>query len=733
MLTSVRTLLAAHAPRSERALLVLIGGGFWMASGLSIEALSFVPGLAPSHAMAWRFGLGLPSVVIVIAIFRLGPRLSPRGFRRGEFLVGTLVLAVNLIVLSITPATFAVLVNLTSIVLAFSYGLRPHAVLLGVVAVTALALTPLFLNLPGDARSGAPAWLLLYLPTMWAIGAVVAVRRAAVNRARDEAREQALTDPLTGLGNLRRLRAAADQDARQPGEAAGGLLLIDLDNFKAANTLHGHPGGDHALRTVAGALRQVARSDHTVARIGGDEIAVLAPHASPAELEAYAVMYRDAVRAANTRLDLPGVRLDASVGVARRPVDGTTLTDLLTAADRAMYAVKATRPDRRRAPAPRRVAAPAEAPADVAAGRRLGERAASTEADSGPAAGASAEPTRWRAATRARLTALFVAVTSAAVLLSLALPGGHGAHVAATAALCAIGVALAAAIALGAPSARTLSHPAVDIVCACAVAALMALTGGVDSQALPLVFLVVLLQATATPPRPLVWRLVLPAAVVLSPLAYQDAVSGSHGATRLALLAACIAISWVFTLAMQGSERVLERLKEASRRHAATDPLTGLANRREFERRLALALTRDSPQLAVVMIDLDNFGDVNTTHGHRAGDALLYQIAGALRGAAREQDCVARIGGDEFAAIVPGAGALTAQTLAERFVEAVSECTSLSDDLTRASVSASAGFAVCPLHAGTLEELVARADDALMEVKSSGKGSARASAVIAAG
>ena len=715
--------------------MILIVGGFWFAGLVVVEALSYVHGLAPADPNLPRFGLGIPVLILIGTIFLLGPKLSRRGLERGKVVVLGAAFAITFVLLLITPATFAVLFEFFLVALAVAYHLRPRMVVIVSVVLAAAALAPLIAPIPGDASASAPAWLVVFVPVLWAVSAVVTLRRRVVNQALAAAREQALTDPLTGLGNLRRLREAAEDDRRPPQERRGGLLLIDLDNFKAANTLHGHGGGDRALCTVADALRRVTAEGHTIARVGGDEIAVLAPDASPADLPALATTYRDAVRAANAQLQLPGIRLDASVGVARWPQDGSTLPELLAAADRAMYAVKATRPDRRRARTARAARpTPAEtgAPAPAAGPADGGYGPAPTPADA--AGAASAETADGRPTAGASVVAGLLAMACAAMLASMALPGADPANRTATVALCVAGLATALAVALVAPHPRTLSHPGVDVLSAGALIVLLYLTGGTHSPGLVLVLLIVLMQSMAIPPRSLPRRLAVPAIVVFSPLAYQDILTGAQGPTTVALLSACLVVIAALTLTMHGSEAVLQRLSERSRKLADTDPLTGLANRRAFSRQLELALASEpaepARELAVVMLDLDDFADVNTRCGHQAGDVVLRHIADALRGAAREQDCVARVGGDEFAVILPDAGAHGAQALSERFVAAV--LASASRSAAGAGVGASAGYALYPQDGATPDELMARADEALMLVKAADKGAVRASAAGAA-
>lgn len=102
---------------------------------------------------------------------------------------------------------------------------------------------------------------------------------------------------------------------------------------------------------------------------------------------------------------------------------------------------------------------------------------------------------------------------------------------------------------------------------------------------------------------------------------------------------------------------------------ARTDPLTGLANRRAFDERLAAELARarrDGSPVSLALIDLDRFKRVNDLHGHAVGDAVLREVAGRLRDVARGTDLVARLGGEELAWLLPGTGLGAAMEAAER-------------------------------------------------------------------
>jgi diguanylate cyclase (GGDEF)-like protein len=183
-----------------------------------------------------------------------------------------------------------------------------------------------------------------------------------------------------------------------------------------------------------------------------------------------------------------------------------------------------------------------------------------------------------------------------------------------------------------------------------------------------------------------------------SPLAYGDA------------LAATLWLQRQQTLNAAQTVRDLEALRaqhEQVARAADLDPLTGIANRRAFDRAIEQARGRAT----VLIIDTDKFKQINDTQGHAAGDATLRAIAGALAAQVREQDLIARLGGDEFGALLGGVGSGTGAEIAHRMVRAVRE---LPDCPATVSIGVADGPAL------ELSDALIRADAAMYQVKRSG-------------
>ena len=157
----------------------------------------------------------------------------------------------------------------------------------------------------------------------------------------------------------------------------------------------------------------------------------------------------------------------------------------------------------------------------------------------------------------------------------------------------------------------------------------------------------------------------------------------------------------------------------AAQQEAARDELTGVANRRQFERLLDRAMKASGPQVVVGIIDVDNFKTVNDTHGHQVGDRLLGALADALSNAIDASDTVARLGGDEFALLMHGVMLPRAEYLVRTLLATVSALTVPTRD---GSVGVTISCGLAEFSAGdSRRTLIARADQALYEAKRKGK------------
>ncbi|QDX25077.1 GGDEF domain-containing protein [Sphingomonas suaedae] len=155
---------------------------------------------------------------------------------------------------------------------------------------------------------------------------------------------------------------------------------------------------------------------------------------------------------------------------------------------------------------------------------------------------------------------------------------------------------------------------------------------------------------------------------------------------------------------------------------ARVDALTGLENRLSLREAYDRVMDRAGQDgfLVVHCLDLDRFKAVNDTHGHPVGDALLKAVSDRLRRVLREGDVAARIGGDEFVLLQAGAHPGEADLLARRVARTVAESYSILGH--QISIGTSVGYAIHPQHGRDLDELIARADEALLRAKRTGGG-----------
>jgi diguanylate cyclase (GGDEF)-like protein/PAS domain S-box-containing protein len=206
-----------------------------------------------------------------------------------------------------------------------------------------------------DGHSVDIQWSAHWLPE-YGVRVGVAHEVTELRRVELELEHRASHDPLTGLPNRHRLQRELQHAMAHAAQTGAGLALlyVDLDGFKAVNDRSGHDAGDRILREVAQRLQQGLRQGDLVARVGGDEFVVLLPGCSDANAaRAVAEGLRARLHPPCASTDGP-VHLDASIGIACFPTDGSDPEALLVHADRAMYAAR-RRATRRGGTAPDRI------------------------------------------------------------------------------------------------------------------------------------------------------------------------------------------------------------------------------------------------------------------------------------------------------------------------------------------------------------------------------------------
>jgi diguanylate cyclase (GGDEF)-like protein len=202
--------------------------------------------------------------------------------------------------------------------------------------ISAAMVVPIFVG--QDTGQPALVMAMVSAPSLMLVAGIVGWLTARLENSRAAYLTLSRRDELTGVGNYRALHERLDEEIARH-ERAGrrfALVLVDLDDFKEVNELHGHLEGDRVLAEVGAALREGVRGGDVVFRQGGDEFSVLAPETAPGEAEELA---------ARLCIRLEGIRgveppLSACTGVAIFPDDATTGSDLLGFADVRLFAAK---------------------------------------------------------------------------------------------------------------------------------------------------------------------------------------------------------------------------------------------------------------------------------------------------------------------------------------------------------------------------------------------------------
>ncbi len=603
---------------------------------------------------------------------------------------------------------------------------RGVAAMMGLVSV--LAGVVVHFNYGTDYAPYLLSQLSLLVIVLWAVAYSIYVLKEDRDRALEAAERAAFADTLTGLPNTRMIRRRADAllDARNERiNRRTGIVVLDLDGFRAANMLRGHRDGDRLLVAVANAMRDAAAPDQLVARTGSDEFSVLVPDATEQELAELGPRFRDAVLSALDGLLDRGVNIDASVGVALSSAELNDFDALMRTADRSVYLEKAAH---ERGAGSHRI-------------EPRGEREAQSDRMRAPARKAPARagaPSRWEKLRwshrdmQARFLAIAWSLSGLAVAISMQMPDAVEHNSTIVAGLVSFAMVMAAAFYV-LPSAKGVGRQVVDVLVASSTLAVTIwFTGKNSSPSVPIVLLILIYIGWFLPLRSVVPLSILALVIILTPVLFGP--QGEFLIMDAVTIYGGLVVSAALLIVLYFNHYYIDRARLLTGQLAALDPRAGAYNRRAFDQRMDDELERlsygDRDALAVVMVDLGNFKSVSANYGRSIGDQLLTEVAAALATASREDDCVARLGGDEFAVVSPGVDAESARALAQRLVSAVREALEESDLPSNDQVRPSAGFALYGMHGRTTDELVTAADIALTAAKTSGRDPNRVSSFV---
>jgi diguanylate cyclase (GGDEF)-like protein len=309
-------------------------------------------GFAPWHEyryiwLTWWLGDGVGAIMVtpLLILWVSDPRIRWRWTRFGEMaglVVGLLVTSgiVFCGLLFPTPRNYPLEYVCIPFLIwaALRFGQRESSLVIALLSGVAIWGT---LHGFGPFALGTKNESLLLLQSFMGIVAVMTLALSALAADRRRAEEQilslAVSDPLTGLANYRRLVDVLDAEIRRFGRTnrTFAVLLLDLDGLKTINDAFGHLTGSRALCRLADVLRVHCREIDTAARYGGDEFALVIPEAGREEARQVARRIRE-----RAMLDPGEPRISVSVGAAVYPLDGETRDGLLSAADRTLYEMK---------------------------------------------------------------------------------------------------------------------------------------------------------------------------------------------------------------------------------------------------------------------------------------------------------------------------------------------------------------------------------------------------------
>ena len=632
-------------PKVNAAQRTWAGLALWGAALIILIAQQGGPtGIKVSTDLFWFLVAAVSLVVISLIIESLSPRKSlrrPARIERISAAIGVVLIAYGSSATGGVDSPFSAFLIFSAFYAAYFMDRRGAE---GITALcTAAALAPLLYD--ADATEGnGPIYMIALIAVIWTLAATVLYRREVARGVERAVTFLALADPLTGVANLRSLEEFFDTLVRN-NAGPFAIVMADMNGLKGANAVFGHEAGDDMLLRLAQLMQSSSDRKAQVARIGGDEFAVVLPGADQAGIDEWCATFKEAVEAHNEEVRSRLPQISVSIGSARYPDDGRSMDEMIEAADRRMYAQKN--------PA---VAPPYELTGELppAVGRIL--RAAEL---------VELPPESVAAGERFSYAALIWLVNAFLVLCWLAIPGSEIPHAAETVVLGA--TYLLCALALfsfrNTGFSRTLAI-ANDAMFLIVILPALLIAGGWESPLQLPLFLTVAFLAQFSKGRAATAK--VGAALTLYSIAIwaTGPVDDSAQTLYVTVVVAGIVIAAILQLNARSTAVDLALIRDAATR----DPMTGFPNLHAFKSRLTelVDIAANARVPAVVIVDIDDFRRVNSGVGHRGGDEILRLSIQRLQETVGGDGDVYRIGGDEFAVICQVERPDQAAELAER-------------------------------------------------------------------
>lgn len=622
-------------PKNDAARRTWAGLALWGAALTILLVQTGGPsGLKISSGIYWFLVAAVVVIVIALVIEASLPRKSmrrPALIERTSAAIGVVLIAYGASVTGGATSPFTAFLIFSSFYSGYFMDRRSVQGLTALCTLAALA--PLVYDADVTEDNGLICVIALVV-VLWTLSATVFYRREISRGVEKAVTFLALADPPTGVANLRSLEEFFEILAGKEG-AQFAIVMADMNGLKGANTVFGYDAGDGMLLRLAQLMQSASGKDAQVARIGGDEFAVLLPRADQAAVDQWCETFNGSVEAHNEAVRNRLPQISVSIGSARFPEDGRTLSEVVDAADRRMYAQKN--------PA---VPQPYELPGGMpeSAGRIL--RAAEL---------VELPPESVAASERFSYAALIWMVNAFLVFCWLILPGSEIPHPTETILLGAVYTALAfAVLGLRNTSSAGLFASINDALFLIVILPGLLVAGGWESPLQMALFLTIAFLAQYSKGRAAAIK--VGAALVLYTIAIWTTgpVDDSAQTLFVTIVVAGIAIAAILQFNARTTAVDLAVIREAATR----DPMTGFPNLHAFRSRLtelvhAAAQGGDSVLRApaLVIADVDDFRHVNTAIGHLGGDEILRLSIRRFSDAAGSVCDVFRIGGDEFAAV----------------------------------------------------------------------------------